>query len=206
MNSPKIILILTGLIMLSVNVSAQKRTFTRVADEAFQDQRYSIAIEKYQKAYTKARKSPTEKNRITYQLGECYRLTGDSKRAKIQYKRLIRDGYDSKEPTILVKYADALKAEGELDDARTYYEAYSKKVPDDPRGKYGIEACDSIPYWTEHETKYEVNDEKGLNSRDADFAPTYSSDNYNSLIFTSTREGSKGKKTDEWTNENFKEL
>ncbi len=195
-----------GFLVLTLNASAQKRTFTRAADEAFDDQRYAIAIEKYQKAYTKSRKNPAERNRIIYRMGECYRLTGESKRAKLQYKRLIKNGYDSKEPSILLKYADALKENGELEDAKTYYEAYMLKQPDDPRGKYGIESLDSIPYWQEHESKYEVNIVKGLNSREADFAPTYANDNYNALIFTSTREGAKGKKTDEWTDQNFSSL
>jgi peptidoglycan-associated lipoprotein len=184
--------------------SGQKqRSYIRSADDAFADERYSVAIEKYQKAYTKIKKNPSERDRISFQLAECYRKTGEIKRAEIQYKRLIKNGYDSKEPVILLYYANAQKSEGNLDEAKTYYELYEKKAPDDPRGKYGIQACDLIPKWTEYESKYEVADVKGLNSRQADFAPTYSSETYNSLIFTSTREGSKGKSVDEWTNQSF---
>jgi peptidoglycan-associated lipoprotein len=184
----------------------QKRSFIRTADEAFEDQRYSIAVEKYQKAYTKVKKNPTERDRISFRMGECYRHMGDMKRADMQYKRLIKNGYDSKEPIILLYYANSQKAEGNMDDAKKYYELYDKKVPDDPRGKYGIEACQNIPKWEEYESKYEFQDVKGLNSRQADFAPTYASDAYNSLIFTSTRDGSKGKATDEWTDQSFSDL
>lgn len=196
------------IVLLACNeASGQKqRTFIKSADDAFADERYSIAIEKYQKAYTKVKKNPAERDRITYQLAECYRKTEELKRAEIQYKRLIKSGYDSKEPAILLNYANALKSDGNLDEAKTYYELYEKKVPDDPRGKYGIEACEEIPKWTEYGSKYEVEDVKGLNSREADFAPTYSSETYNSLIFTSTRDGSKGKKIDEWTDQHFSSL
>ena len=96
---------------MALQASGQKRTFIRTADEAFEDQRYSIAAEKYQKAYTKVKKDPAERDRITFRLAECYRLTGDIKRADVQYKRLIKNGYDSKEPIILLRYADAQKAE-----------------------------------------------------------------------------------------------
>jgi peptidoglycan-associated lipoprotein len=199
-------LIMLLLVFITVQVSGQKRTFIRTADEAFEDQRYSIAIEKYQKAYTKVKKDPNERDRITFQLAECYRLTGDIKRADMQYKRLIKNGYDSKEPILLLHYANSLKAEGNLEEAKNYYEQYKKKAPDDPRGQYGLQAIEDIPKWKEFESKYQVGEEKGLNSRESDFAPTYASENFNSLIFTSTREGSKGKSIDEWTNQSFSSL
>lgn len=195
-----------AIFLVAMQVSAQKKTFIRTADEAFEDQRYTVAIEKYQKALTKVKKNPSEKDRITFQLAECYRLTGDMKRADIQYKRLIKNAYDNKQPVILLYYADAQKAEDNLDEAKNYYEQYIKKVPDDPRGKYGLEACEQIPTWKEYESKYQIKEEKGLNSRESDFAPTYADENYNSLIFTSTRSASKGKKMDEWTNQNFSSL
>jgi peptidoglycan-associated lipoprotein len=185
----------------------QKRSYIRTADEAFEDQRYSVAIERYQKAYTKLkRKDPAEKERIAFQLAECYRLTGDEKRAEAQYRRLIKNGYDSKEPQILLYYADYLKADRDLEEARTYYETYSVKKPEDPRGEYGVRSIDLIPQWEENMTKYEVIEEKDINSREADFAPAYYTENYNALIFTSTREGAFGKKTDEWTDQNFSSL
>jgi len=48
--------------------------------------------------------------------------------------------------------------------------------------------------------------EKKLSSRESDFTPAYASNNYNALVFTSSREGSTGKGLDEWTNENFSDL
>ena len=185
----------------------QKRTYIRSADEAFEDNRYSVAIERYQKAYTKLkRKDPAERERVAFMLAECYRLTGDAKRAEAQYRRLIKNGYDSKVPQILLYYADLLKADEELEEARSNYEAYAARVPEDPRGEYGVISCDRIPEWTERSSKYEITEEKDINSREADFAPAYYTENYNALVFTSTREGAFGKKTDEWTDQNFSSL
>jgi len=205
-NITRIILPLLILMLAFSQASAQKRTFIKTADEAFEDERFAIAVEKYQKAYTKVKKNPTERDRINFRMAECYRKMGEMKRADIQYKRLIKNGYDSKEPIILLHFANSQKAAGNLDVAREHYELYAKKMPDDPRGKYGIKACDSIPDWIEYESKYEFIEVKGLNSRESDFAPTYASENYNSLIFTSTREGSMGKDVDEWTNQGFSDL
>lgn len=184
-------------------VLGQKRTFIRTADEAFEDERYSVAVEKYQKAYTKVKKNPVERDRISFRMAECYRMMGDLKRADIQYKRLLKNGYDSKEPIILFYFANYQKIEGNLTEAKEYYQKYMEKVPDDPRGKNGAEACDSIPKWQQYESRYDIAEEKGLNSREADFAAAYSNENYNGLIFTSTREGSKGKGVDEWTDQGF---
>ena len=190
-----------------VSVSlGQKRTHIRTADEAFEDQRYSVAIEKYQKAYSKTKKNQAEKDRIVFQLAECYRLTNNWKRAKGQYRRLIRMGYDAKEPIILLHYANIMRWEGDLEEARTHYQAYAEKVPDDPRGPNGVESCELIPEWQENLTKYEVVEEDGLNSRESDFAPAFLNENYDALILTSTREGAKGKDVDEWTDESFSSL
>ena len=134
-------IIILGLMFLFAFTQAtgQKRSFIRSADEAFEDERYSVAVEKYQKAYTKVKKNPAERDRISYRMAECYRKMGDIKRADIQYKRLIKNGYDSKEPDILLQYANSQKVDGNLDEAKRYYELYDKKMPDDPRGKYGIQ-------------------------------------------------------------------
>lgn len=199
--------ILVILIFLSaLQVTAQRRTHLRAADEAFEDLRYTVAIEKYQKAYTKSKKNEAEKDYIVFQMAECYRLTNDWRRAKGQYRRLIRSGYERKQPVILLYYADIMKAEESYDEAREYYAAYAEKVPDDPRGQNGVISCDLIPEWKENLTKYEIAEEKDLNSRESDFSPTYLNENYNALIFTSTREGAKGKETDEWTDMNFSSL
>ena len=205
-NLNRIVLLFAVIFFVIQGASGQKRSFIRTADEAYEDERFSVAVEKYQKAYTKLKKNPVERDRISFRMAECYRKMGEMKRADIQYKRLIKNGYDSKEPIILLHYANAQKTVGNLDEAKEYYELYDKKVPDDPRGKYGLSACDMVPGWKEYESKYEFLEVKGLNSRESDFAPTYSNETFNSIIFTSTREGSMGKGVDEWTNQGFSDL
>ena len=71
--------------------------------------------------------------------------------------------------------------------------------PADPRGAAGVESLDMMEEWLEFPSKYEVEYMKKISSRESDFSPTYANDNFNELIFTSTREGSTGKKTEEST-------
>ena len=71
------------LIVLFVGILAipafSQRNFAEMADRDFADQKYSIAIDKYKKAYSKT-KDRDEKNRIRFQMAESYRMMNNSKR------------------------------------------------------------------------------------------------------------------------------
>ncbi|HSG68015.1 MAG TPA: tetratricopeptide repeat protein, partial [Bacteroidales bacterium] len=192
--------------IVSVSVFGQRKNYARTADEAFEDRKYVLAIERYKKAQAKIKDNKSEKDRVSFNLAECYRLTGNPKAAKAQYKRLQKSGYEKKEPVLLLHYADILKSEGSYEEALEFYQMYSDAVPEDPRGPDGVASIGMIEEWLEFPSKYEIEYVKKINSRESDFSPTYSNDNFNELIFTSTREGSTGKKTDEWTDQNFSDL
>ena len=51
---------------------------TKKADEYFESKEYSTAVEVYAKAYSKE-KSREQKQRISYNMAECYRNTGSSR-------------------------------------------------------------------------------------------------------------------------------
>lgn len=199
------ILLLVVLIAMPTLLNAQRNP-AKGADEAFSKQQYSLAIDKYKKAYTKVKKNKEEKNRITAQLAECYRLTGNCKRASASYKRLIKNEWDKRNPEILLHYANMLKMTGNYAEAIEQYNSYAERVPEDPRGRKGAETTALIEEWIENPSKYEITNVKKINSREADFAPAYTTDNYNEIVFTSTREGATGKETDNWTDQNFSDL
>ncbi|PLX14397.1 MAG: hypothetical protein C0598_01430 [Marinilabiliales bacterium] len=204
MNSLRIILF-SILFVLPVILLAQRNP-AKSADEAFNAQQYSIAIDKYKKAYTKVKRNKEEKNRITAQLAECYRLTANYKRAEISYKLLVKKEWYRKNPIVLLRYAEMLKINGKYEESIEQYHAYIERVPDDPRGEAGAESAALIQEWIENPSKYEVTNVKKINSREADFAAAFTSSNYNEIVFGSTRDGATGKLTDEWTGENFSDL
>ena len=199
------IFLLGFLITMPTLLNAQRNP-AKGADEAFSKQQYSLAIDKYKKAYSKVKKNKEEKNRITAQLAECYRLTGKYKRASTSYKRLIKNEWDKRNPEIRLHYADMLKITGDYAEAIAQYNTYAERVPEDLRGRKGAETTALIEEWIENPSKYEINNVKKVNSREADFAPSYTTDNYNEIVFTSTREGASGKETDNWTYQNFSDL
>lgn len=201
-----VILLIGLLIAMPSYLTAQRRNPAKSADEAFSKQQYSLAIDKYKKAYSKVKKNKEEKNRITAQLAECYRLTQNYKRAVASYKRLIKNEYDKKNPEILLHYANMLKINGDYEEAINQFNSYAEIVPEDSRGRKGAETTALIEEWIANPSKYEVTNIKKINSREADFAPSYTTDNYNEIVFTSTREGASGKETDKWTDQNFSDL
>ncbi len=200
---PKILILL--FIFASMATYGQNRR-SQAADEDFANMRYSLAIPKYKKAYSRVKGNKAEKNRISYQLAESYRLTNQMKRAEAFYKRLERINYDRTEPLVLLRLADALRADAKYDEALGMYEKYAERVPEDPRGKAGIASCTHAQEWLENPGNYQIEKLKRFNSREDDFSPAYSEANANAIIFTSSRDGSTGKNTDEWTGMNFTDL
>lgn len=205
MNYRKLLIVLSVLFLLPAMAFAQRNP-AKAADEAFDAYQYTIAIDKYKKAYSKVKKNKEEKNRITSRLAECYRLTSNYKRAELSYKQLVKRGWEKRNPEVLLRYAEMLKINGKYEEAIVQYNAYAEQVPDDPRGKLGAESAALIPEWIENPSKYEVTNVKKINSRESDFAPAFTSENYNEIVFGSTRDGATGKETDEWTGQNFSDL
>lgn len=187
-------------------IGMTQRNPAKGGDEAFARQKYAEAIDRYKKAYTKVKNNKEEKNRITAQLAVCYRVTGNYRRAEASYKRLVSNSWDKRNPEILLWYAKMLTINEKYDEAKEQYLAYAERAPEDPRGKKGAETVDLIPEWIENPSKYEITNVKRINSRESDFAPAFTSDNYNELVFTSSREGATGKETDKWTDQNFTDL
>ncbi|NOY50257.1 MAG: OmpA family protein [Chlorobi bacterium] len=206
MKSIRLTLVISFLLALLPSLMFAQRNPAKSADDAFDALQYSIAIDKYKKAYTKIKKNKEEKNRITSQLAECYRLTSNYKRAEISYKQLIRRGWDKKNPDVLLRYAEMLKINGKYDESIVQYHAYADKVPDDPRGKEGAESAALVAEWVANPSKYEVSNVKKINSRESDFAAAFTSANYNEIAFGSTRDGATGKLTDDWTGQNFSDI
>ncbi|MCK9452593.1 MAG: OmpA family protein [Bacteroidales bacterium] len=200
------ILILIIFSSIASNSFAQRRNPTKNADAAFDKKQYTIAAEAYKKAYNRVKKNPEERNRVSYRMAECYRLTGLYKRAEATYKRVLRTDFPLTHPEVYLHFAQVLKTNEKFEDAITYYELYAEAVPDDPRGKLGAETAALVQEWMENPSKYELSTIKKLNSRESDFGVTWASSNFNEIIFTSTRDNATGKEKDGYTGNDFSDL
>ncbi|MBO7460472.1 MAG: OmpA family protein [Bacteroidales bacterium] len=207
--SKKLLFILFALLLGAAQpLEAQRRSPAKSADVAFERGQYFTAIERYKKAAKrlKKKKFEDERMRITYQLGECYRLTDNTKQAATQYKRVLKSEFPKSTPVFYLHYGDVLKRNEKYDEALEMYNTYSELVPDDPRGQRAAADIANIKEWLEYPSKYEVTRVKALNSKVSDFGIAWISNSYNDVIFTSTREGGVAKEKDGITGQHFSDF
>ena len=191
-------------IFMSSDIYAQRRNPAKNADLAFGRKQYIEAADRYKKAYRKVRRNKDERNRISFQMAECYRLIGLTKRAEPYYKRLLKTEYPNTHPEIYLYMAETYKMNEKYKDAIEMYETYAQRVPGDPRGLLGVETTQQIQEWMENPSKYELTMLKKVNStKDSDFGATWLNNNYNEIIFTSNREAATGKEKDGITGQEF---
>ena len=193
------------LLAVSQPIEAQRKSPAKNADIAFERGQYNAAIERYKKALKKTgkKKYEEERVRITFMLGECYRLTENTKQAAGQYKKLLKTDFPKNNPIVYFNYAEVLKRNQKYDDAVLYYNLYSEAVPDDPRGERAANDIAHIKEWLDFPSKYEVTRMKPLNSKYSDFGIAWISNNFNEVIFTSSREGGVAKEKDAITGHYF---
>lgn len=202
----KIIFTFIITLVFSIQPVLAQRKVCKSADIAYERKQYNNAIERYKKALKKSgkkKKNQDDRDYITYQLAECYRLTEATKLAESNYKRLLKTEYPKLYPTIYLYYADALKRNKKYEEAAANYAIYNELMPDDPRGVAALEDIEKIQVWIDTPTKYEVTRVKKLNSRSSEFGVAWTSNNYNEVIFSSTREGGVSKEKDAITGQYF---
>ncbi|NVO21671.1 MAG: OmpA family protein [Bacteroidetes bacterium] len=183
---------------------AQNRHW-RAADDAFTNMQYNIAVTKYKKALSKVKTKP-EKEKISFQIAECYRLINNTKKAEAAYKRIIKSNYAEKNPIVYLYLAQVMMMNEKFEDASTYFDKYHEMVPNDPRGPNGKESSKLAIEYRDNPTKLKVQIEKPLNSKESDFSAAYADKLYNTIIFTSSRDAATGKGLDNWTGQSFSDL
>ena len=205
MNKCKIVVIIVSALILSTSfVSAQ---ILRDADYSFKNNQYEKALEDYKKGIKKISKNQIEVRRVTFQIAECYRIMGDLKRAEQQYLRLEKRNYQKDNPIILFHLGSIYNLRGEYDVALKYYKDFQKRVPEDTRIGSRIEGCLKAKMWMENPTRHEVENFKKLNTKGDEWAPRWGNpEKMNQILFTSNREGSIGKGTDQWTGMLFSDI
>jgi peptidoglycan-associated lipoprotein len=191
-NLKKLALTTTAVIALAFSVSAQKNHL-KDADLAYNNHQYFNAIEGYKLAYAKEKKAAV-KTKILFRTGSSYQEINDLKGAETYYSKAIKAKYP--DPIVYLKLADVLKAQGKYEEAIVEYNNFKKEMPGDPRGEAGAKSCELAKQWKDAkntpETRIKVDNMALINTKEADFSPTYSDKKYNTLIFTSTRQGSMG--------------
>ncbi len=199
--------LLLGLFLFLVNpfISAQNRNI-KLADQAFSEARYAIAVQKYLKGSKKIKSKSLEKERVNIQIAKSYGFMNELKRAKSYYSRLIRSKAQENKPELQLEYARILFGLEEYDEALKQFQAYHELVPDDPQAEIGIRSIEMIEEWTKNPINYSIENMRKINTRYSEFSPAYYDQNYQSIVYTTTREEAIGKAKDGWTGMDFSDL
>jgi len=200
----KLILCLTAVFYLSVLGTSQKN-FAKEADNAFMNESFYSAIELYKKAEVKEKK-PAEKARINFQIAECYRMMVEPAQAQTFYKRSVMLKYDKEHPELYIYLADVLKEQGDYKSAEENYNNFLAIDPNSVLAKEGAESCKKAIEWTDEPTKHFIQNEIQINTDHYDYSSAWGDKKHETIIFSSSREGSTGEAVDMRTGESYMDL
>lgn len=189
-------------IFLGNSLLAQKKA-TAAADAQYESQSYFEAISLYKSSYTKE-KSAAGKKKILYRIGHSYFMIQDYDNAKSWLSKAIKAGY--KDPIAQYYYAETLKRQGLYDEAIVEFKKYQELDSSDKRAEQSIKECEKAQEWLDNPTRYIVEKDPVLNSKKSDFSPIWGDKRHQSLMFTSTREGSVGDNVDPITGQSFSSI
>jgi peptidoglycan-associated lipoprotein len=197
------ILFIIGLILAAFPAEGQKKEKDSRANAAYEAGEYFEAIDLYKKAYSKV--SDREKQaEIVYRIGECYRITGEPRQAALWYRKALMLDYQN--PNLYLRNGQSLMRYGRFEEAEEQFELYKELVPDDPRADWGMESARIAKEWIDNPTAYVVENMRYFNSFQRDWSPSYANEDYTEVLFTSTRENSKGAATHGATGQSFADI
>lgn len=168
----KSILILSGLVLAAFNSFSQKNS-AQAANKLYFAKLYSQAIPSYEKIL----KKDSANTEVLANLGDCYRLTNNTKGQILCYGKLVQSG--KAEEIHKLYYGEALMASGRYEDAKKYVEEYKG----DKRGEAFAKAIKNLQRFSKDADAYKL-DTVSFNSAYDDFGAINFS---NGIVFTSSR-------------------
>jgi outer membrane protein OmpA-like peptidoglycan-associated protein len=140
---------------------------TKKADQLYERLQYTDAA----KAYMKLLKKGHGSSYVFEQLGNCYYLINDTKKAERYYKRVVKRR--KVDPETVYNYAQSLKANGKFGDYNTYMKKFAQMKPDDSRAIAFMKNPDYLPKIMDENTqRYAAKNADQLNSKFSDFGGT----------------------------------
>lgn len=180
---------LFGLCLQSCGISAR----IKKADKKYAIGEYYEAGEMYRNIYSKVpKKQKNLRAEVAFKQGECMRILNNS-RAATAYKSAIR--YHYPDSIVYLHYAQVLQYQGKYRDAAQQYEIYLQSHPDDYVAMAGRYACNQVESWRKQPSRYKVSAAKEFNQkRTSNFAPAFTTEDGDALVFTSNRQQQKTNK------------
>jgi len=185
------------LIVCIVSLVGCKAFNYRVAENYYEQYAYSKAIPKYEKVLRKDFIPDA-----AAKLADSYSKTGNTMKAEIWYKRLV------KSPDVKIEYklslAEVLMENGKYSEARTWFQEYLLLDAGNKYVKRMIQACDSIHLFFEDTTIYNISVMKINKENESNFSPAFFRQG---IVFLSDRAApGKRKERSDWTGKEYLDL
>ena len=163
----------------------------RKGDQKYALGEYTDAAALYKKAYAGTPSTDKEMRAQTaYKLADCYRRINYVPRALAAYRNAVRYNYPD---TVVYRYlADMQMLDGKPQDAEKNYLIALEHDPDDILAQNGLKSARTVKEIKENPTRYIVKRDNVFNGRYSDWSPVFASQEYDQIIFTSTRKESTG--------------
>ncbi len=173
---------------------ASEPSHLRQANKSFYNKAYSDAIPQYLYSI----KKDSSFHQALINLADCYRLTNDPVNAEIWYKRIVT--LKETEPLHQLYLGEALMENRKYEEAKKWFELYSKNAIDDSRGYEHLITLKQLSKYFK-DSSYIRTRRININSDESDFSPVLYK---GGLIFTSARKKAfLVERTQAWTGKNF---
>ncbi len=162
------IIALFGILFSNLSLA---QSITANADTLYNNGYYSEAIRVYLAILNKKKVANEVKSYTNYQLGECYRKTGDFKKSSINYTNSMALGYKSSD--LSIKLGDMLLRSGDYDQAIKYM---NDRLNEDPNDVDALHILDCANYAKQNQSKipeYEVKNQVSLNTPGLEYGIYY---------------------------------
>lgn len=164
-------------ILWPAGVSAQFMLEKR-ADQLYENMSYSNAASIYESLYTRNPQNGKYIQRLAY----CYDKMLNYKKALLYYSYLVQT--DQKQVIDYYQYAQLLRIDGKIEDARSWLDKYIHLVPDDKRAVTQYNQLVLFLSLKEKISHIEIKEMKG-NTHFTDMCPSFYNDQ---LVFSSSRD------------------
>jgi len=202
------------LLMTITTAIAQQKSepkFVSEAKKSFRSGRYFEASSKTEKAYVRMGEKSSIKDRgeMAFLVAECYRLTEKFTKAAEWYSKSIDLKYFQYNPMIYFYKGEMQRMSKDFKGALKSYESYKPLASKSMLNQLEqvILACKDFEDFDQNETRYDIQRQDKINSKQFDMAPYSSAASKNVVVyFSSSREESFGANRDPITGEKFMDI
>jgi len=160
-------------------------------DKLFALGEYYDAAEQYKKAYAK---TPTKDRSIrgkrALRMGDCYRRINYTQKAIAAYNNAVR--FRQADTTALLHLGQLQLKNGSYKEAEKTFRALRDSGMQSPLVRNGLASAQKAAEWKAAGSKYTVKRQDMFNSRRAEYSPVLGGENFEQLLFTSTRNQAQG--------------